>query len=559
MKPCLLFLLIFLPAHLSFSGCKKGGSSPPNPGISILPPIQNPNATALSGRRVRLDWSFAHTSNNPQAGMGILRLENLANFWTVVGSTALSQNSFLDDVDLQPGNTYRYKVLFYDDPDKVEVASEEVEVTTPSVNSAPLSPDQLVLTPASWHVDLSWQDNSSDEDGFRIERSEDGINFFVLEELAPNVTSYRDPLVQEDEDYYYRISAFNNVGASPPTPEVQVLTGPSQATLLPEQLYTGDFHLTEGEYLAQGHIVYDDLGNPDHEFTMDPGVEIRFKSDTHFNITGKLIAQGTQEKPIHLSFAYPDSSKHFPTEGGIGMGSDWQGLHLGGAGSKLSHVEVLMAESGIRGGAGIDTITDSILSYNKAGIGHLSGDNSPLRIVRTSFRKNWTGILLSASKEIFYSSFRGNQSGASLHYGFVKFSVVEGNGSGIGDEGVLIQGCLIANNSGYGIFSNDVGPEVRENTITKNGIGIEPGNTFTTTPGILPITKNNLFGNSTFNLEYTEGKFYLPIDLTQNWWGTTDPAQIEAGIYDCMDDPDSGCVTYNPFLSGPINSIPSLP
>jgi hypothetical protein len=63
-------------------------------------------------------------------------------------------------------------------------------------------------------IDLSWQDNSDNEDGFRIERSLDGTNFLLLLTLPANTTSYSDPELSASTTYYYRVCAYNFAGDS---------------------------------------------------------------------------------------------------------------------------------------------------------------------------------------------------------------------------------------------------------------------------------------------------------------------------------------------------------
>ena len=38
--------------------------------------------------------------------------------------------------------------------------------------------------------------------------------------------------------------------------------------------------------------------------------------------------------------------------------------------------------------------------------------------------------------------------------------------------------------------------------------------------------------------------------MEDNWWGTTNPVEIEAKITDCLDNPSLPCVDYEPFLDG---------
>ena len=59
-------------------------------------------------------------------------------------------------------------------------------------------------------VDLSWQDNSNDEAGFRIQRRT-GIagQWQVIGEVRTDIDSYRDSGLEPRETYFYRVSAFD--------------------------------------------------------------------------------------------------------------------------------------------------------------------------------------------------------------------------------------------------------------------------------------------------------------------------------------------------------------
>ena len=64
-------------------------------------------------------------------------------------------------------------------------------------------------------IDLTWKDNCSQEGGFAIERSLDGLSGWAqIATVATNVTFYSDLSVQPTSDYYYRVQAFNDMGGS---------------------------------------------------------------------------------------------------------------------------------------------------------------------------------------------------------------------------------------------------------------------------------------------------------------------------------------------------------
>ena len=63
---------------------------------------------------------------------------------------------------------------------------------------------------------LSWQDTSSSEAGFKIERL-NGSTYLEIASVAANVVSYSDSNLTEGSTYCYRVRAFNSGGTSAPT------------------------------------------------------------------------------------------------------------------------------------------------------------------------------------------------------------------------------------------------------------------------------------------------------------------------------------------------------
>jgi alpha-tubulin suppressor-like RCC1 family protein len=75
------------------------------------------------------------------------------------------------------------------------------------------APSNLTATAvSSTKVNLYWQDNSNNEDGFEIERSTDGIIYTLLSTFNADTTSYSDSGVTLYFIYYYRVWAFNTLG-----------------------------------------------------------------------------------------------------------------------------------------------------------------------------------------------------------------------------------------------------------------------------------------------------------------------------------------------------------
>lgn len=94
---------------------------------------------------------------------------------------------------------------------------------------------------------------------------------------------------------------------------------------------------------------------------------------------------------------------------------------------------------------------------------------------------------------------------------------------------------------------------IEDNLIANNRVGIKVEKS----DGIAkPLIKsNNIFNNSS-NLNWG-----LPtsIDVSGNWWGTTNESVISQSIYDKKNDFNLGTVTFQPILSSPNPDVPQAP
>lgn len=89
-------------------------------------------------------------------------------------------------------------------------------------------------------IDLVWMDNSSVEDNFQLERSENGTTgWSQIATLPSNTTSYSDNGLTASKTYYYRILASNSTGSSAYS-SVASATTKSAASSLPSPWQTQD-------------------------------------------------------------------------------------------------------------------------------------------------------------------------------------------------------------------------------------------------------------------------------------------------------------------------------
>ena len=98
--------------------------------------------------------------------------------------------------------------------------------TKGSVTVDPVNHTAQIVVNSGTQLDLTWQDNSSDESGFKIERSLDGVSFSQIATTAANVTRYSNKGLIASKTYYYRIRAFNASGDSAYSAIGQAKTNP---------------------------------------------------------------------------------------------------------------------------------------------------------------------------------------------------------------------------------------------------------------------------------------------------------------------------------------------
>ena len=141
------------------------------------------------------------------------------------------------DTGLDALTVYRYRVLALNAGGSSTSNIAEATTLAPPLPTAPTAPSGLTATPSSHtQVDLSWSDNSSSEDGFRIERCTGTGCTSFSEIFAPvaDVVAYSDTGRSALTVYRYRVLAFNAGGSStysniaeattlaPPAPRPQV-------------------------------------------------------------------------------------------------------------------------------------------------------------------------------------------------------------------------------------------------------------------------------------------------------------------------------------------------
>ena len=91
-----------------------------------------------------------------------------------------------------------------------------VAITVQAATAIPAAPSGLTATTvSSSQINLSWTDNSGfNEDGFKIERSQNGNTWTQIGTVGPGVASYASTGLSPNKNYFYRVRAYNVLGNS---------------------------------------------------------------------------------------------------------------------------------------------------------------------------------------------------------------------------------------------------------------------------------------------------------------------------------------------------------
>jgi predicted phage tail protein len=96
-----------------------------------------------------------------------------------------------------------------------ETTSGPVNITVNPVVTTPAAPTGLTATAVSTsQINLAWTDNASNEDGFKIERSNNGVSFIQIAVVGPNETTFSSTGLQRNKTFHYRVRAYNASGNS---------------------------------------------------------------------------------------------------------------------------------------------------------------------------------------------------------------------------------------------------------------------------------------------------------------------------------------------------------
>jgi hypothetical protein len=225
------------------------------PGVTVNAP-SSLIAIAVSTSRIDLSWQDNSTN---ESGFEVHRSTTGPSGASTLHASLAANTTALSDSGLTASTQYCYKVrAFQTKPTKTYFSafSAAACVTTPAPPppppppGPPSAPSAATARPYGFgEVLVTWTNNGTNQDGFRVERSADsGSTWTTLATTGPTFEDIApDPV---DQPVCYRVIAFNSYGESAPSNVAcaVVLAGPSGLTMVGDDLTWADNSSVESGY-----------------------------------------------------------------------------------------------------------------------------------------------------------------------------------------------------------------------------------------------------------------------------------------------------------------------
>jgi len=185
---------------------------------SQLAGLNSPSNThAVAVNESRIDVSWRDNSAN-ETGFEVHRsIDGSTGTFTLVATTTAGVTA-RGDLGLNPSTQYCYKVRAFKTADG-QTRYSSFSNTACATTLAPPPPNAPsnthVVAVSDSRIDVSWQDNSTNETGFEVHRAATGSNgaFTLLATTAAGVTARGDLGLSPSTSYCYKIRAFTTVAS----------------------------------------------------------------------------------------------------------------------------------------------------------------------------------------------------------------------------------------------------------------------------------------------------------------------------------------------------------
>ena len=175
---------------------------------STKPQISQLRANSITSTSAVILW----TTNEPATTQVRYGTTTAYGKQTALDGTLTLAHSVLVS-GLTANTVYNYRALTADIAGNLQTSSNHTFKTLAA--NLPTAPSNAsAAANSSNRIDVSWTDNSTNETGFYVFQSTDGVNFAKVGTLGANVKTYAAQNLQSNREYSFRVRAYNGSGSS---------------------------------------------------------------------------------------------------------------------------------------------------------------------------------------------------------------------------------------------------------------------------------------------------------------------------------------------------------
>ncbi|MFN9743014.1 MAG: fibronectin type III domain-containing protein, partial [Acidobacteriota bacterium] len=198
------------------------GNSNDGAPVTVITPLPAPGsltAAPINATTIRLTWNDLSAN---ETSFRVERKTGADPFTTIAAALPANTTSYNDSTGLIVSTPYVYQVTAVNST----IASPPSNTPTSQLLPLPTAASGLNASPNSaTAVQLTWNDNSNNEDGFRISRKTGSSGTYAtIATVSQNTTTHVNTGLTEGTQYFYQVTAFNVSGDATTSPEDSATT-----------------------------------------------------------------------------------------------------------------------------------------------------------------------------------------------------------------------------------------------------------------------------------------------------------------------------------------------
>lgn len=224
-----------------------------------------PSLTRVSDVQQNLSWANNAATRAPYAYQVVQRWDNVSNTWYSITGALSGAATAYSDTTTAADREYKYRVV------AVNNAGSATGAASSSIYTTPAAPTNAVATKAVSDIVLTWNDNSSAEEGFKVYESQNGGAYSLLATVGAGVATYTHVAPSAAVTHAYQVEAYRGALASARATSntVVLLTNPLAPTLLAiasvfdaaaERTLTWQHNPVDGTAQTAAEIQYREVG-----------------------------------------------------------------------------------------------------------------------------------------------------------------------------------------------------------------------------------------------------------------------------------------------------------